>query len=133
MRAELKVHWRRYVLSLKATEDNKYISRSITRSIIWLLYIQNLSLQAFSQDHDLVSHTIYVVCVNFIHNWWDLQFKVDSERQLFEKLFTLRAFVRNLLRGSRRWNIFFIYRLVGNVWPDVQSMTSRLISPHIIY
>ena len=35
----------------------------------------------------LVSHTTYVVCVNFIHEWRDLQFKVDSERQIFEKLF----------------------------------------------
>ena len=33
---------------------------------------------------DLVFHTTYVVCVNFIHNnWGDLQFKVDSERQIF--------------------------------------------------
>ena len=40
----------------------------------------NWPLQPFSQDIDLVSHTIYVVCVNFIHKWWDLQFKVDSER-----------------------------------------------------
>ena len=52
---------------------------------------------------DLVSHTTYVVCVNFIHKWRDLQFKVDSERQIFEKLlmanlFTLRVFARNLLR-----------------------------------
>ena len=31
---------------------------------------------------DLVSHTAYVVCVNFIHKWRDLQFKVDSERQI---------------------------------------------------
>ena len=30
---------------------------------------------------DLVSHTTYVVCVNF------LQFNVDSERKIFEKLF----------------------------------------------
>ena len=36
---------------------------------------------------DLVSHTTCVVCVNSIHKWRDLQFKVDSERQLFEKLF----------------------------------------------
>ena len=41
---------------------------------------------------DLASHTTYVVCVNFIHNWWDLQFKVDSERQIFEKLFTAISF-----------------------------------------
>ena len=36
---------------------------------------------------DLVSHTTYVVCVNFIHNWRDLQFKVDSERQIFWETF----------------------------------------------
>ena len=32
---------------------------------------------------DLVSHPTNVVCVNFTH---DLQFKVDSERLIFEKL-----------------------------------------------
>ena len=64
---------------------------------------------------DLVSHTTYVVCVNFIHKWRDLLFKVDSERQIFffEKLFmailfTLRVFARNLLRGNRRRNTFRI-------------------------
>ena len=32
---------------------------------------------------DLVSHTFYVVYVNYIHKWRDLQFKVVSERQIF--------------------------------------------------
>ena len=32
---------------------------------------------------DLVSHTTYVVCVNFIPKCRDLQFTVDSERQIF--------------------------------------------------
>ena len=32
---------------------------------------------------DLVFHTTYVVCVNFKHKWRDLQFKVDSKRQIF--------------------------------------------------
>ena len=32
---------------------------------------------------DLVPHITYVVCVNLIHKWQDLQFKVDSERQIF--------------------------------------------------
>ena len=32
---------------------------------------------------DLVSKTTNVVCINFIHKWWDLQFKVDSERKIF--------------------------------------------------
>ena len=32
---------------------------------------------------NLVSHITYDVCVNFIHKWGDLQFKFDSERQIF--------------------------------------------------
>ena len=32
---------------------------------------------------DLVSHTTYVVCVNLIHKWRDLQFKAVSEQQIF--------------------------------------------------
>ena len=36
---------------------------------------------------DLVSHTTYVVCVNFIHKWQDLQFKLNSERQIFWETF----------------------------------------------
>ena len=50
-------------------------------------YKHNWPLQPFSQDYGIASHTTYVVCVNFIHKWWDLQFTVDSERQIFEKHF----------------------------------------------
>ena len=32
---------------------------------------------------NLVSHTTYVECVNFIYKRRGLQFKVDSERQIF--------------------------------------------------
>ena len=41
------------------------------------------SLQQFSQDYNLASHKTYVVCVNFMHKWRDLQFKVNSDRQIF--------------------------------------------------
>ena len=50
-------------------------------------YIHNWPLQPFSQDYGLASHTSHVVCVSFISEWQDLQFNVDSERQIFEKLF----------------------------------------------
>ena len=66
---------------------------------------------------DVVSHTTYVVCVNFIHKWRDLQSKVDSERRIFWEifhgkfLFTLRVFAKNLLRGNRRWSTFRIFFL----------------------
>ena len=52
----------------------------------------NWSLKSFNQDYDLASHTIYVVCINFIHEWRDLQFKVDSERQIFWETFSCQFF-----------------------------------------
>ena len=53
----------------------------------------------------LASHTIYVVCFNFIHERREsLQLNVDSERQICEE-FDFEVFARNLLRGSRRRSI----------------------------
>ena len=49
-------------------------------------YIHNWPLQPFSPDYCLASHTTLVVCVHFMRDWWDLQFNVDSELQIFEKL-----------------------------------------------
>ena len=46
---------------------------------------------------DLVSHTTYVVCVNFIQKWRDLQFKVDS---FFEKLFMAILFTLSFCQKS---------------------------------
>ena len=62
---------------------------------------------------DLVSHTAYVVCVNFIHKWRTYSLKSTPNGRLFEKifmaiLFTLRDFARYLLRGNRRRNTFRI-------------------------
>ena len=48
-------------------------------------YIHNWPLQSFSQDYGLASYTTQVVCVNFIRERRDLQFNVDSERQIYEK------------------------------------------------
>ena len=74
--------------------------------------MNNLSLQLLFHDYDLVSHTTYVLCVNF-YTWWAVQFKVDSER-LNGILFILTVFARNLLRECHRRNIFFILCLVGD-------------------
>ena len=51
-------------------------------------------------NYNLASHTVYLVCVNFILEWQDLQYKVDTEQQIFEKLF--------------QSNFFFIYS--ENFW-----------------
>ena len=54
---------------------------------IWSCHIERKrSLQPRSQAYDLATHTTHIVCVNFIRKWWDLQFNVDSEQQIFEKL-----------------------------------------------
>ena len=47
-------------------------------------YVHNWSLTTFSQDYDLTSHLWALIC---IHERRDVQFKVDSGRQIFEKLF----------------------------------------------
>ena len=62
---------------------------------------------------DIVSHSTYVVCVHFIYKWRDLQFKVNSERQILLRKFlwyllTHRVFPRNLRRDNRRRNTFYI-------------------------
>ena len=50
----------------------------------------------------LVAHTTYVVCVNFIHKWRELQFKVDHSLnwtpndRFFEKLFMAILFIIKL-------------------------------------
>ena len=42
---------------------------------------------------DLVSDTTYVVRANFIHKWRDLQFKVDSEQQIFSRNFSWQFYL----------------------------------------
>ena len=69
------------------------------------------SLQSFSQVYDLVSHTTYVVCVHFINGWQNLQFKVDSEPQSFEKLFMAILFTLMVFSFlQRRCHPFDLYR-----------------------
>ena len=78
--------------------------QNIHKYIYIYIYIIGHSLQHFSQDYGLASYTTQVLCVNFILKWRQLQLKVVSERQIFEKLFmatlfTFRVYERNLLRS----------------------------------
>ena len=69
------------------------------------MYIHNWwRLQPFSQDYDLTSHITYVVCVHFIHEWRDLQFKFDYKRQIFEKLFMAFLFALSFCQKSAESN-----------------------------
>lgn len=60
--------------------------------------------------------------VSFTHEWWDLQLKLDSERQ-FENvflsiLFNLGVFTKKLQRGSCRKKFFsYIFSLkISGLW-----------------
>ena len=44
----------------------------ITNNINNSTYINNRPLQPLSKDYGLASHNTFVVCVNFIREWWDL-------------------------------------------------------------
>ena len=52
---------------------------------------------------DLVSHTTYVVCVNFIHKWRNLQLKVDSEQQIFWETFHVQFYLLSELLPEICW------------------------------
>ena len=71
------------IKKLIKTKDNIYFDL-ICNLHTYLIGQYNTSVRIF----DLVSHTTYVVCVNLIHKWRDLRFKIDSERQIF-----LRGFI----------------------------------------
>ena len=46
-------------------------------------------INSFTHDYCLASHNTYVVCVSFV------QFEVDSEPQIFDKLFITILFERS--------------------------------------
>ena len=64
---------------------------------------------------DLVSHTNYVVCVNFTHEWRDLQFKIDSERQIvlrnmpWKQFYLLLEFLPEICWDEIAEEILFLY------------------------
>ena len=65
---------------------------------------------------DLVSHTTYVMRVNFIYKWRYLQFKVGSERQIFWETFNgnfilLSEFLPEICWKEIAEEILFVFRL----------------------
>ena len=59
-----------------------FVGKSLHRTVSLLLHtnMHNWLLQHFTQEYDPTSCITYDVCVNFIHDLWDLTFKVDSEQ-----------------------------------------------------
>ena len=80
----------------------------------------------------LYHYTTYVENVHFIHEWWDLQLKVDSKREIFWEtfhgnlMFKHRVFAINLPRRSQRQNIFFfIFSFWCLTWSLKRGLTSN--------
>ena len=95
----------------------------------------NWPLQPFSQEYGLVLRTTHSVWVNYIRGWRDLQFNVDSIRQIFWETFwwqiyLLLEFLPEIWEQVAE-EIFFHF--VEDVWPVVWTKVSRLISSHATY
>ena len=95
-----------------ATVGNRLLFNTITKCT----YIHNKisHYNPSARIIDLVSHTTYVVCVNFLHEWRHLQFNIDSERQIFEKLFHVNVIYSQSFcqkSAERKWPMkyFFIF------------------------
>ena len=103
---------------------NDCLEQLVERKHHWPIYIHNFYIIGHYNSSvriiDLVSHTTFVLCVHFIHKWRDLQFKVDSERQIFEKLSPKIYFAHIAF-------FFFFW------WPGVSTNALNLISQQTIY
>ena len=78
---------------------------------------------------DLVSHTTNVVCVNFIHKWRDLLFKVDSEQQIFWETFHdnfiySQSFCQKSAerKSPKKYFSYFVF----DVWPGLCSSFKQI-------
>ena len=93
-------------------------------------YIHNWRLQPFSQDYGLASHISHVECVNCIYQWRELQFNVESERQIFKKLFHRRFIYsqRFCLKSAERKSskkYIFSYLVLSLTWVTNPGFTSN--------
>ena len=78
-----------------------------------------------------IHNLTHVVCVNFIHEWRDLQFNIDSERQIFEKHFHGRFIYsqsfcqKSAVRKSPEKNFFSHISFLFLAWNTNPGFTSN--------
>ena len=76
-----------------------------------------------------VTFNFSLFCANFIHEWWDLQFKVDFfEKLLHDNFIYSQSFCQKSAERKSPKKYFFKFRFV--VWPKVWTVVVRLISQH---
>ena len=85
---------------------------------------------------DLVSQTTYVVCVNIIHKRWDLQFKVDSERQIFWEtvllFYLLLVFLPEICWEEIAEEILLIFCFWCLAWSSYLGFTSNKLTHYLL-
>ena len=91
-----------------------YTCPKLIHTSIYVINHYNLSVSII----DLVSHTTYVVCVNFVHRWRELQFKVGSEPQIFWESFNCNfIYSQRFCQKSDDRKSPKKYFLYFDVWP----------------
>ena len=98
-------------------------SSTVTKVLVMCAYKYNWSLQFFNQDYGPIFSHINVMSINFIHTWVARpQFKVDSKRQIFEKLFMAILFLSHSFcqkcaerKPSKKYCFFHIFILMSDL------------------
>ena len=112
----------------------QFLRGVLTRKTI-ATYTHNWPLQVFSQDCGLASQTTYVVCINFIREWWDLQFNVESDkflRSFWRQFHLLSEFLAEINWEKILKEIFF-FILSFDAWSGIRTRALSLINQHTIY
>ena len=108
---------KKFICYLKCCRENRTTSVHT--------YIHNWP---FSQTYGLASHTT--------HEQWDQQFNVDSERQIFEKLFLQQVYFTLMVFSFLPKNVHFIsenaisYLFLKNVSPSKKVICFNLNNLH---
>ena len=91
------------------------------------------ALQPCNQDYGLASYTTHVECINFICEWRDLQFNVDSERQIFEKHFHDRfIYSQSFCQKSADQSCIYACTTLGNE-PAIDLQKMPIMTKKIIF
>ena len=87
--------------------------------IVWLFTLYTYIIRHYNPSVSLASHTTQVVCVNFISEWRDLEFRLRTtdfwETYSWQVYLFSEFLAENLLRGNCRRNVLFIFRF--DAWP----------------
>ena len=66
--------------SLKSPPNDRFFGETLHGNFICY---QSFTYIPSARIIDLVTYITYVVCVSFLQKWQDLQFKVNSDQQIF--------------------------------------------------